>query len=67
LIDEVSNLKWKMLCTTYQLGSKKGKPYVISCSEKLEKNESDQMHKGITATAGGFTDHKDVIAFEYSR
>ncbi|HEX8577885.1 MAG TPA: nucleoside phosphorylase [Flavobacterium sp.] len=33
----------------------KGKPYVISCSEKLEKIiESDKMHKGITATAGGF-------------
>lgn len=35
--------------------SKKGRPYVISCSEKLEKIiESNQMHKGITATAGGF-------------
>jgi uridine phosphorylase len=34
---------------------RKGKPYVISCSEKLEKIiESDKMHKGITATAGGF-------------
>ena len=34
---------------------RKGKPYVIACSEKLEKIiESDQMHKGITATAGGF-------------
>lgn len=34
---------------------KKGKPYVIACSEKLEKIiENDQMHKGITATAGGF-------------
>jgi uridine phosphorylase len=34
---------------------RKGKPYVIACSEKLEKQiESDQMHKGITATAGGF-------------
>jgi len=35
--------------------SKKGQPYVVSCSSKLEKMmESDQMHKGITATAGGF-------------
>lgn len=35
--------------------AKKGRPYVISCSEKLEKIiESSQMHKGITATAGGF-------------
>lgn len=34
---------------------RKGKPYVISCSEKLEKiMESDTIHKGITATAGGF-------------
>ena len=34
---------------------RKGKPYVIACSEKLEKIiESNQMHKGITATAGGF-------------
>jgi uridine phosphorylase len=33
----------------------KGRPYVISCSEKLEKViESHQMHKGITATASGF-------------
>lgn len=34
---------------------KKGRPYVISCSEKLEKLiESDQIFKGLTATAGGF-------------
>lgn len=56
LIDEVSNsgieeafinqTNWDM---------KKGKPYAVACSEKLEKIiESDQMHKGITATAGGF-------------
>ena len=31
---------------------RKGRPYVIACSEKLEKIiESPQMHKGITATA----------------
>jgi uridine phosphorylase len=35
--------------------SRKGKPYAIKCSEKLEKMiEGSQMHKGITATAGGF-------------
>lgn len=35
--------------------SKKGRPYVIACSEKLEKRiESDKIFKGITATAGGF-------------
>jgi len=34
---------------------RKGRPYVIKCSEKLEKMiESYRMHKGITATAGGF-------------
>jgi uridine phosphorylase len=34
---------------------RKGKPYVISCSEKLEKLiESDQIFKGFTATAPGF-------------
>lgn len=34
---------------------KKGKPYVIACSEKLEKLiESDEIFKGFTATAGGF-------------
>jgi uridine phosphorylase len=35
--------------------SKKGKPYAISCSEILEnKIFSSKMHRGITATAGGF-------------
>lgn len=34
---------------------KKGRPYIISCSSILEKRlESDKIHKGITATAGGF-------------
>lgn len=33
----------------------KGRPYVISCSESLEKLiESDSIHKGFTGTAGGF-------------
>lgn len=56
LIDEVSNLEMEdafIKHTNWDL--RKGKPYVISCSEKLEKIiESDKMHKGITATAGGF-------------
>ncbi len=35
--------------------ARKGRPYVVSCSEKLEqKIESSQMHKGFTGTAGGF-------------
>ncbi|HEX9979165.1 MAG TPA: nucleoside phosphorylase [Flavobacterium sp.] len=34
---------------------RKGRPYVVQCSEKLEKIiDSERMHKGITATAGGF-------------
>lgn len=34
---------------------KKGRPYVIACSEKLEKViESDKIFKGFTATAPGF-------------
>jgi uridine phosphorylase len=34
---------------------RKGKPYVVRCSEKLEKLlDTDYIHKGITATAGGF-------------
>ena len=35
--------------------TKKGKPYAVSCGAILAKMmESDQMHVGITATAGGF-------------
>jgi uridine phosphorylase len=56
LVDEISHLEIEdafVKHTDWNL--KKGKPYVISCSEKLEKIiESDKMHKGITATAGGF-------------
>lgn len=56
LIDEVSHIAVEdafVKHTDWDL--RKGKPYVISCSEKLEKLiESDKMHKGITATAGGF-------------
>ena len=56
LIDEISNPAIEnafISQTNWDL--KKGKPYVIACSEKLEKLiESDKIHKGITATAGGF-------------
>lgn len=55
-IDEVSNAAMEdsfMVHTNWDL--RKGRPYAIACSEKLEKYiESDRMHKGITATAGGF-------------
>ncbi len=34
---------------------RKGRPYAVKCSEKLEKlTEGNEMFKGITATAGGF-------------
>ena len=56
LIDEVCNSELEdafVSHTNWDL--KKGRPYAIACSEKLEKIiESDKMHKGITATAGGF-------------
>ena len=56
LIDEVSNLAIEAAFvkhTNWDL--RKGNPYAIACSEKLEKMlEGDKMHKGITATAGGF-------------
>ena len=56
LIDAVSNVKMEDAFVAHtNWDPKKGKPYVIACSEKLEKMiESDKMHKGITATAGGF-------------
>jgi uridine phosphorylase len=56
LIDGVSTIEMEntfVKHTDWDL--RKGRPYAISCSEKLEKIiESDKMHKGITATAGGF-------------
>ncbi|MFM2369553.1 MAG: hypothetical protein RL619_1863 [Bacteroidota bacterium] len=56
LIDKVSNIGMEdafIKHTNWDL--RKGKPYVISCSSILEKRiESDKMHKGITATSGGF-------------
>ncbi len=56
LIDDISNIEMEdafIKHTNWDL--KKGRPYVISCSELLEKRiESQQIFKGITATAGGF-------------
>lgn len=56
LIDPVSeNAMEEAFISHTNWDLRKGKPYVISCSEKLEKIiESDTIHKGITATAGGF-------------
>ncbi len=56
LIDEISEKDMEeafIKQTDWDL--KKGRPYVITCSETLEKRiESAQMHKGFTGTAGGF-------------
>jgi uridine phosphorylase len=56
LVDEISNTNMEEAFINHtNWDSRKGKPYVISCSEKLEQLiESDKIHKGITATAGGF-------------
>lgn len=41
--------------THTQWDARKGRPYAIACSETLEKKiESNQIHKGITCTIGGF-------------
>jgi uridine phosphorylase len=56
LIDNVSHNAIEdafILHTNWDI--RKGRPYVISCSETLERIiESDRIFKGITATAGGF-------------
>jgi uridine phosphorylase len=56
LIDEITHVAMEdafIKHTNWDL--KKGRPYVVSCSEKLEKRmESDRIFKGITGTAGGF-------------
>jgi len=56
LIDEISEIAMEdafIKHTNWDM--RKGRPYVISCSEKLEKRlESDKIFKGITGTAGGF-------------
>jgi uridine phosphorylase len=56
LIDGISNTAIEEAFVNHtNWDLRKGKPYVISCSEKLEQLiESDAIHKGITATAGGF-------------
>jgi uridine phosphorylase len=56
LIEEISNKQIENEFINHtNWDAKKGRPYIIACSEKLEKIiESSQMHKGITATAGGF-------------
>ena len=56
LIDEISIVDMEnafIKHTDWDL--KKGRPYIIACSETLAKRmDSDKIHKGITGTAGGF-------------
>lgn len=56
LIDEISEKDIEdafIAQTNWDL--RKGKPYVVTCSETLEKRiESERIHKGFTGTAGGF-------------
>jgi uridine phosphorylase len=56
LIDEISIVEMEnafIKHTNWDL--KKGRPYIIACSETLAKKmNSDKIHKGITGTAGGF-------------
>ncbi|WP_281335847.1 nucleoside phosphorylase [Flavobacterium eburneipallidum] len=56
LIDKITNVAMEdafVQHTNWDI--RKGRPYAIACSEKLEKRlESNQIHKGITATTGGF-------------
>ncbi|WP_026705987.1 nucleoside phosphorylase [Flavobacterium soli] len=56
LIDEVSNSAIEEAFINHtNWDARKGKPYAIKCSEKLEQLiESEKIFKGITATAGGF-------------
>ena len=56
LIDDISEIKMEDAFIKHaNWDLKKGRPYVISCSEKLEKRlESNRIFKGITGTAGGF-------------
>lgn len=55
-IDKISNLEIEEAFINHtNWDSRKGRPYVTRCSEKLEQLiESDKIFKGITATAGGF-------------
>ena len=56
LIDGVSNPEMEGAFVKHtNWDERKGRPYVIKCSEKLEQLiEGDRIFKGITATAGGF-------------
>ncbi|HEX8562104.1 MAG TPA: nucleoside phosphorylase [Flavobacterium sp.] len=55
-IDEISNPQFEEAFISHtNWDVKKGRPYLISCSEDLAAlMRSTEMHEGITATAGGF-------------
>jgi uridine phosphorylase len=56
IVDAVTHTDMEVAFMTHtQWDERKGRPYAIACSKTLEKRiESNQMHKGITATIGGF-------------
>ena len=56
IVDAVTHTDMEEAFMTHtQWDVRKGRPYAIACSETLEKRiESNQMHKGITCTIGGF-------------
>ena len=56
IVDEVTHKDIEeAFITQTKWNLQKGRPYAIACSEVLEKRiESNQMHKGITCTVGGF-------------
>ena len=56
LVDEIANTDLEDAFIKHtNWDAKKGRPYAVACSKKLEKLiESDTIFKGITATAGGF-------------
>ena len=56
LVDEITNTELEDAFIKHtNWDAKKGRPYAVACSKKLEKLiESDTIFKGITATAGGF-------------
>ena len=56
IVDEVTDKDIEeAFITQTEWNLQKGRPYAIACSEVLEKRiESNQMHKGITCTVGGF-------------
>ena len=56
IVDEITHKDIEeAFITQTEWNLQKGRPYAIACSEVLEKRiESNQMHKGITCTVGGF-------------